>query len=82
MVSGQDLPVAHAHALGLVDEVSDDVAAAQVAAVERLRVISGRELAIRRQLLLEATSTSYEEALGAHLAACDRQLRCTGSAPC
>ncbi len=34
-----------------------------------------RDLAIRRRLLLEALSTSYEDALGTHLAACDRELR-------
>ncbi|GAA2728966.1 enoyl-CoA-hydratase DpgB [Actinocorallia aurantiaca] len=37
--------------------------------------LAGSELAIRRRLLLEAATTSFEEALGAHLAACDRTLR-------
>jgi|SRR5882757_1224407 len=36
---------------------------------------SGREPAIRRQLMYDAATTSFEEALGAHLAACDRMLR-------
>ncbi|MEK8174877.1 hypothetical protein NKH77_54940 [Streptomyces sp. M19] len=37
--------------------------------------ISDQELAVRRQLLLEAASVEYDEALGVHLAACDRELR-------
>jgi len=36
---------------------------------------TGKEVAIRRQLLLDAAQHSFEEALGAHLAACDRALR-------
>jgi isomerase DpgB len=35
----------------------------------------GAELAIRRQLMLEAMTTTFEDALGTHLAACDRALR-------
>jgi isomerase DpgB len=33
------------------------------------------ELAVRRRLLLEAPSATFEDALGAHLAACDRLMR-------
>ncbi|KOG89867.1 enoyl-CoA hydratase, partial [Streptomyces varsoviensis] len=39
--------------------------------------LSGKDLAIRRQLLLDARTTSFEDALGPHLAACDRLLRGT-----
>ncbi|WP_052744395.1 enoyl-CoA-hydratase DpgB [Streptomyces odonnellii] len=46
--------------------------AAEVA--EELSAVPGREWSIRRRLLFDAT-LSYEEALGAHLAACDRSLR-------
>lgn len=60
---------------GVVDEVVDDPDAA-VAAVARLTAgIAGEELAIRRQLLHDAGHTRFEDALGAHLAACDRALR-------
>ncbi len=58
---------------GLIDVVTDDPEAevetlrAAVAGVEDLRVV--------RQLIAEATHTSYDEALGAHLAACERYLR-------
>jgi isomerase DpgB len=37
--------------------------------------MDGAEMAIRRQLIFEAGSTTFEDALGAHLAAADRALR-------
>jgi isomerase DpgB len=61
--------------LNLLDEVVDDPAEALASAVESVGAFSGPELAIRRQLMLNATSTSFEDALGMHLAACDRTLR-------
>ncbi|NES30227.1 enoyl-CoA hydratase/isomerase family protein [Micromonospora terminaliae] len=61
--------------LGLVDEVTDDLATALTATAEMVGGLSGRELAIRRQLMFDATTTSFEDALGRHLAACDRALR-------
>ncbi|WP_405985388.1 enoyl-CoA-hydratase DpgB [Streptomyces sp. NBC_00872] len=63
--------------LDLVDEtVTDPQEALERAAVvsEELSAVPGREWSIRRRLLFDAT-LSYEEALGAHLAACDRSLR-------
>ncbi len=70
-------PVAAAEALAvhLVDEVADDPARALELADERLASVSGSELAIRRQLIFDASSIAFEDALGAHLAACDRALR-------
>lgn len=61
--------------LGLVDELADDPGKALVAVAERVRTLSGSELAIRRRLMADAASTSFEDALGRHLAACDRALR-------
>lgn len=72
---GTPVEAADGLALNLVDEVVDDPAKAVAVAVERSGVIAGTELAIRRQLLLDAPTTSFEEALGVHLAACDRALR-------
>ncbi|MFV2104389.1 enoyl-CoA-hydratase DpgB [Micromonospora sp. LOL_024] len=72
---GHEILADRALATGLVDEVARDPEEAVQAATVFLGRLSGRELAVRRQLLLEAHSTSYEEALGAHLAACDRELR-------
>jgi len=70
---GAEVTAAQAEDWGLVDEVVDDPLARAAEVVMHGR--NGRELAIRRRLLLEASSTSFEDALGAHLAACDRALR-------
>jgi isomerase DpgB len=61
--------------MSLVDEIVADPEEAARAAIIMLGRIAGTDLAIRRQLLAEALSVSYEDALGAHLAACDRELR-------
>ncbi|MFF1416156.1 enoyl-CoA-hydratase DpgB [Streptomyces sp. NPDC058280] len=63
-----------------LDLVDETVAGAREALertaeiAEELSAVPGREWSIRRRLLFDAT-LSYEEALGAHLAACDRSLR-------
>ncbi|WP_436405583.1 hypothetical protein, partial [Mycobacterium gordonae] len=61
---------------GLVDVVTDN----PEAEVDMLRAAVGRldDLRIVRQLIAEAVHTSYDEALGAHLAACERYLRRRG----
>ncbi|MFI2610968.1 enoyl-CoA-hydratase DpgB [Kitasatospora sp. NPDC018619] len=59
----------------LVDEVSREPGRALAAAARLLRHLSGPELAIRRQLAFDAQWMSFEDALGPHLAACDRSLR-------
>lgn len=70
-----DIPLPDAIELGIVDEVSNDVTeAVRNAAVLRGRLVD-REAGIRRRLLAEAASAEYQDALGAHLAACDRELR-------
>lgn len=72
---GTPVEAADGLALNLVDEVVDDPAEAVAVAVERSGAVAGTELAIRRQLLLDAPTTTFEDALGVHLAACDRALR-------
>ncbi|SCL23389.1 (3,5-dihydroxycyclohex-3-enyl)acetyl-CoA dehydratase subunit B [Micromonospora pallida] len=69
------IPAARALALDLVDEVTDDVATATSDAVAALARSAGPDVAVRRQLMLDATTLPFEEALGRHLAACDRVLR-------
>ncbi|MFE6049920.1 enoyl-CoA-hydratase DpgB [Kitasatospora sp. NPDC056446] len=59
----------------LVDQVSRDPLRTAAAAARLLRRLSGPELAIRRQLAFDAEWMSFEDALGPHLAACDRALR-------
>lgn len=69
----------HAHealASGLVDVVTDN----PQSEVDRLRAtVAGLDdVRVVRQLVAEAAHTSYDEALGAHLAACERYLRRRG----
>ncbi|HEX6344778.1 enoyl-CoA-hydratase DpgB [Umezawaea sp.] len=61
--------------LGILDELTEDVDFAVEAQTALARGLAGTELAIRRRLLMDATTTSFEDALGTHLAACDRTLR-------
>jgi len=72
---GTELPAARAAEWGLLDEVVPDPAARSRAVLDAFAGTRGKELAIRRRLLLDAGYTSFEDALGAHLAACDRALR-------
>jgi isomerase DpgB len=58
---------------GLVDEVAQDTAAALTDAVRRLGGSCARPAA-RRRLVLKATTTSFEEALGDHLIECGALL--------
>jgi enoyl-CoA hydratase/carnithine racemase len=60
---------------GLLNEIADDPVAAAKSAAAVLGALPPRDHAIRRQLLKEATSNSYEDALAAHLAACAREQR-------
>jgi isomerase DpgB len=68
---GRPVDSAEAVRLHLIDEVTDDTAGALAA----VPWASGPELAIRRQLMLDAAATDFDDALGVHLAACDRELR-------
>lgn len=61
--------------LGLLDELcADPDEAARTATVLAGRV-SDREHEVRRQLLREATTAEFDDAVGVHLSACDRELR-------
>jgi isomerase DpgB len=75
---GTALDATTAARIGIVDEVvagAGELPEAVGYAATLLSGLSGTELAIRRRLLLDATTTPFEESLGAHLAACDRALR-------
>jgi isomerase DpgB len=75
LLGANDVSAERALAIGLIDEVTAKTTEALRTALARLGVLCGKELAVRRQLLLEAPATSFEEALATHLAACDRELR-------
>jgi isomerase DpgB len=72
---GTPIGAAEAQAMGLIDELAGNAALALEKALEVVGAVLGAELAIRRQLMLEGMSTTFEDALGPHLAACDRALR-------
>ncbi|MEV7652912.1 enoyl-CoA-hydratase DpgB [Streptomyces anulatus] len=72
---GEDLSAEQATAIGLFDRISADTEDAVRQATVLFGRISDAELAVRRQLLSEAVSSEFDEAIGAHLAACDRELR-------
>jgi isomerase DpgB len=72
---GQPVDGDQALALRLVDVLDDDLSAALETACARTESFEGSELAIRRQLMFEAPTVSFDEALGVYLAACDRALR-------
>lgn len=78
VVLGEALPAARAVEVGVIDEVAADEDDAVVRVREVLHTLAGvrgKEFAVRRQLILEAGSTTFDDALGPHLAACDRALR-------
>ena len=72
---GTPIGAGAAKAMGLIDEVAGNATLAIEKAMEVAATAEGTELAIRRQLMLEALTTTFEDALGVHLAACDRALR-------
>ncbi|WP_306329550.1 enoyl-CoA-hydratase DpgB [Streptomyces venezuelae] len=74
---GAELSARRALSLGLLDQTAKDPAAVAARLAERFARLDAAELAIRRQLVIEAGVTAFEEALGKHLAACDRTLRRT-----
>ncbi|MEV6350162.1 enoyl-CoA-hydratase DpgB [Actinoplanes sp. NPDC051851] len=72
---GVPMDASRALTVGLVDAVTVDPGPVLLELAEQSEGLAGSELAIRRQLLADAVRTSFEEALGSHLAACDRTLR-------
>ena len=78
VVSGAVMSAQDAVVLGLVDEIAQDPpSTARTALHDRG---DGKALAIRRRLLFEAPTHTFEEALGVHLAACHRALRAAAGA--
>ncbi|MEV3872967.1 enoyl-CoA-hydratase DpgB [Streptomyces sp. NPDC049906] len=74
---GAPVPAEDALDLGLLDEVTDDPDTVLTDLTRLAARLTGKEFAIRRQLLFDAATTAFEDALGSHLAACDRALRRT-----
>lgn len=72
---GAPIDAGAALAMGLIDELAADTTVATARAAQVSEAAHDAELAIRRQLMLDASATSFEDSLGVHLAACDRLLR-------
>lgn len=72
---GSEVSASRAVDLGLVNEMTDDLPAAVGTAIRRWEGIPGKEIAIRRELLFDALTESFDAAVGTHLAACDRTMR-------
>jgi isomerase DpgB len=75
VMRGTAISAPDALALGLVDQLADDPAGEAGELVRSNPAFAGEGTAVRRQLMLDATTTTFENALGTHLAACDRMLR-------
>lgn len=74
---GAPVPAEQALQWNLLDLLVDDPGSELPDEAAAVLAAAGPGLAVRRQLMLDATTTSFEEALGRHLAACDRVLRRT-----
>jgi isomerase DpgB len=74
---GVPIETADARALGLLDEIAENTVEAVAALASAASGLAGTELAIRRRLLADAASMTFDDALGQHLAACERALRRT-----
>ena len=72
---GAELSKALAVELGLVDDVNDNLDSAVQNFIGSLGRDTAAELTLRRRLLLDATTMIFEDAVGVHLAACDRMRR-------
>lgn len=72
---GSVLVAKRAFDLGLIDEVVDDLKSPIDLFISSLDRGLQADLALRRRLLLDAIGATFENALGVHLAACDRTVR-------
>ncbi|GAA2727335.1 enoyl-CoA-hydratase DpgB [Actinocorallia aurantiaca] len=76
---GAALPAERALADGLLDEIVEDPEQAAALLAGSIGRLASGELAIRRRLVHDAAVTGFEEALGMHLAACERTLSRTAA---
>lgn len=72
---GLEVTAKKAEELGMVDEIAEDIQIAANIFINSLCAMDLSDISVRRRLLLDASSLSYDDALGSHLAACDRLLR-------
>lgn len=72
---GAQIEALNAQTCGLVDEVVEQAFDRAERRLAELDIKRTADIAVRRQLLLEANAMTYEQALGGYLPACDRSLR-------
>jgi isomerase DpgB len=70
-----DVTAEHAMESNIVDGIVDDLAGGLEYIAHLIAHSPLEDFAVRRRLMQDSVSTSFDEALGAHLAACDRALR-------
>lgn len=75
LVSGGRLSVDDALDIGIFDEIVKAQEELRSRVEERVNSAANEGYSLRRLLLLEGATSTYEEALGLHLAACERELR-------
>jgi isomerase DpgB len=74
MLFGTELGAELARNLDIIDEITDHTDLEAVASANLRKFAASDDLALRRRLLQDSLSSSFDEALGVHLAACDRAL--------
>jgi isomerase DpgB len=72
---GTPLTAEQALRLGLINSIENDPEAACAGFVAGLADARIQDLSVRRHLLLDSASSTYEDMLGSNMAACDRALR-------
>jgi isomerase DpgB len=74
-LEAKDLNAARAKEFDIIRGTVESLAGGMRVISEFLASAPLRDFAVRRRLMQDSLSTSFDEALGAHLAACDRALR-------
>jgi isomerase DpgB len=74
-LDGADITAALALELNIVDETVGHLTSGVDRIAHLLKHAPVDDFAVRRRLMQDSLSTSFDDALGAHLAACDRALR-------
>ena len=72
---GKQISSTELKSIGLIDEVTPRLTESVELFLKEISPLKNHGVATRRRLLLEATSTCFEDALGTHLAACDLSNR-------
>jgi len=78
VLDSSDITAQRGLELSIIDQIVDDLQDGNSTAL-LLAYAPSHDFPTRRRLILDGASSSFDEALGAHLAACDRALRRSSS---